>query len=1017
MHPARLVLRTIGFATFALGLVPLPAPAQTIEIVRSFEGPPAQPSGGLVAGPDGAFYGTSGGGAYRAGTVYKITPSGEVTILHSFTGGSGGSGPRGGLVRVGDDFYGTTSTGGVDLPTTPGTVFRISSTGSFETIFRFSSTNGSRPLGTLTLGSDGRLYGTTSQGGSAGAGTLYRINLDGSGHEVLHHFGTPAATGGSPQAGVVEGEPGIFYGVASSGGASSRGTIYSWSEATGHVVVNSFASDSQPGSPLSELFRDSAGNLWGTTALPSCGAIFKRLASTGQIVTVHLFGCNQAGASPSSPLVPDAIGRLWGTTAGGFPPNSGATVYRVDPATNAHSVVHVFSDGQVFPRGRPLVAVDGRVYGTTEAGSDRPDQGGVFRIDPVAGDAFDWVRAFGFTEDGWEPNSLTAGADGALYGTARRGGGAGAGTAFRIDPDGSFETLHAFEETDLQGSIPGTTRVISASDGMLYGTSSGGGSFGGGRVFSMTAAGLPTVLFSFQTTFGHPNGTRPHAALVEGSDGDLYGTTVYSGASGWGTVFRITKTGTLTTLATLSGVSTGSEPLGRLVEGSDGRFYGTAFLNGWNGFSAGWGSLFSVAPTPGSFRKDYQFFDGPGGYSPDGGMIEARPGKFMGGARGGAFGQGVLFELTPGAASPYRIVHHFAGGPSDGAGVSRELVRGSDGFLYGTTIGGGVSLHGTVFRIQPDGSGYEVVHFFTGPDGSRADGLVPGIDGNIYGITALGGPNAGGVLFRVRLAPLVGAGGPYSVLEGGSVELAATCNRAATFEWDLDDDGEFDDATGQTVSFSAAGLDDSDRPVKVRATDEGGLSDVATATVHVTNAPPTVDAGPDVTLIAGQSLVRAGSFSDPGVLDTWTASVSYGDGSGTQPLALGDHIFNLTHAFSTAGSFTVTVTVVDDDDGVGNDTVLVQVRTVVDSIQGLIAGVQELVDRGILNYGQGNSMIGKLEGALNQLGKGNVGPAINMLQSFVNEVSAFIQSGKLTPAEGQPLLDAANAIIAALMSS
>ncbi len=305
----------------ALALVPmallttyLPTHAQTIEIVRSFDVPPAQPAAGLVEGPDGAFYGTSaGGGAYRAGTVYRITTTGEVTILHSFTRGSDGGGPLGALVRVGDDFYGTTSHGGA-IPTSAGTVFRISTAGSLQTILTFNGINGSRPHATLTLGSDGRLYGTTTQGGSNGGGTLFRINTDGSQHEVLHPFNHPG--GSSPRAGVIEGEPEVFYGVTETGGASSWGTIYSWSQGTGHVLLNSFAGGSQPGQPRAELFRDSSGNLWGTTAVGgSCGAIFKRLGSTGAIVTVHLFGGNTAGCIPASPLVPGPDGRLWGTMA------------------------------------------------------------------------------------------------------------------------------------------------------------------------------------------------------------------------------------------------------------------------------------------------------------------------------------------------------------------------------------------------------------------------------------------------------------------------------------------------------------------------------------------------------------------------------------------------------------------------------------------------------------------------------------------------------------------------------
>jgi len=995
--------------TATLALAPVRSHGQTVEIVHSFDGSPALPSAGLVEGPDGAFYGTSGGGgAYGRGTVYRITSAGEATILHSFSGGSDGLGPLGGLLRVGDDFYGTTSG---SPPASHGTVFRISTTTPLETIFSFSGTDGSRPFATLIQGSDGWLYGTALFGGTAGSnGTLYRLLPDGTNPEVLHHFGG-TADGRTPRTGVVEGEPGVFYGVTPSGGALARGTLYRWSQANGYALLHSFTTATP--FPQGELYRDPAGDLWGTTAgggTSACGTVFKRPASSGVIATVHSFACGASGSAPSAGLVAGP-GGLWGTTAGNF--SSGATVYRLDPATSQHTVVHTFPGTQVNPRGRLLVAGDGGIYGVTEGSSSGLTRGTVYRIDPAAGNAFATVRAFGQADDGWEPQSLAAAEDGTLYGTTRLGGASGLGTAFHILPDGTFATLHAFDDSDPFSGVPSSTRVMLASDGLLYGTRSGGGSGGRGTIFRMTPSGVRTNLVEFQAPA--PSGSSPLAALTEASDGHLYGTTVNGGPSNWGTAFRITKAGAFTTLASFSGVSTGSEPLGRLVEGSDGLLYGTAVLNGWNGYSAGWGNVYRL-PSSGGIQPVYSFFDTTGGYSPNGGLTLVGPHRFFGTAQGGTglpFGLGVVFELTVSPASAYRVVHHFQGGAADGAGASRELVPASDGWLYGTTYGGGSADHGTVYRIRADGTGYETVHFFAGTDGSRADGLTEGPDGNLYGITAAGGPGGGGVVFRLRLTPLVDAGGPYAVDEGGSVEVSATANRSVAFAWDLDADPDFE-TSGPTVTYLAG---DRDGPgayeIRVRGTDDAGLFADDTATVVVNNVAPVVDAGPDVVLIAGETLARAGSFTDPGP-DSWSATADYGDGSGPEALTLDGFLFQLGHRYATAGTFLATVVVSDDDGGAGSDTVVVQVRSVEDSIQGLIAAVQGLVDGLRLNQGQGNSFISKLEAALKQLQNGNVTPAINQLEAFVNEMTSYVQSGKLTPEEGQPLIDIANHIIAAL---
>jgi CSLREA domain-containing protein len=188
----------------------------------------------------------------------------------------------------------------------------------------------------------------------------------------------------------------------------------------------------------------------------------------------------------------------------------------------------------------------------------------------------------------------------------------------------------------------------------------------------------------------------------------------------------------------------------------------------------------------------------------------------------------------------------------------------------------------------------------------------------------------------VNRAPNADAGGPYAIDEGDPLSLDASLSSdpdedSLTFTWDVNGDGVFGDATGATPTLSAAQLadlglaDDGTFTVTVRVEDAQGGRDEASTTLTVNNVAPTVDAGGDVTLEAGTALSRAGSFTDPGA-DDWTATVDYGDGSGTQALALnGDQSFSLNHDYAAADTYTVTVTVHDGDGGTGQDSFQVTV--------------------------------------------------------------------------------------------
>ncbi len=353
--------------------------------------------------------------------------------------------------------------------------------------------------------------------------------------------------------------------------------------------------------------------------------------------------------------------------------------------------------------------------------------------------------------DGSVPSGLIQATDGNFYGTTYAGGtdsqcyyGGPCGTVFKITPGGTITSLHSFQGPD--GAFP-VDPLVQASDGNFYGTTQYDGAYGGGTVFGITPSGTLTTLYSFCSQPKCADGSRPAAGLVQATDGNLYGATGLGGAGGCadggcGTVFRITTDGTLTTLYSFTGGADGAGPAASLVQGTDGNlygttvdtvfrmtlagvlttltgtelepsglvqaadgnFYGTTYLGGNYGNS---GTVFRVTPT-GVLTTLYSFCSQNGctdGHSPAGGVVQGRDGNFYGTTVfGGAYnnadycsgvGCGTIFKITP--EGVLTTLHSFcaAGGPCpDGYNPYGALLLARDRNFYGTTAGGS-----TVFRV------------------------------------------------------------------------------------------------------------------------------------------------------------------------------------------------------------------------------------------------------------------------------------------------------------------------------
>lgn len=371
--------------------------------------------------------------------------------------------------------------------------------------------------------------------------------------------------------------------------------------------------------------------------------------------------------------------------------------------------------------------------------------------------------------------SLVQATNGDLYGTTWGGGTYGNGTVFGISPSGNLITQYSFcaQSGCPDGSNPYFGLVL-ATDGNLYGVTDAGGANGYGTVFKISPAGALTTLYSFCAVSGCADGSLPYAGLIQATDGNLYGTTRSGGASGAGTVFKLTLSGNLTTLYSFSGAADGANPQATLVQAPNGSLYGTTYGGG-----TGSGTIFTIALN--GTLSTLHTFNGSDGGASQAGFIVATDGNLYGTSKfGGAAGDGTIFEITP--SGTFTTLYAFSG--SDGVWPNSALVQATDGKLYGTTEIGGTSGLGTIFKITLGGELTTLYQFTGTPSGGNNNvyaGLVQATNGHLYGTTEQGGTSGEGTAFRlcVGLCPFVKAL-PVSAQAGAAVRILGTDLTGAT---------------------------------------------------------------------------------------------------------------------------------------------------------------------------------------------------------------------------------------------
>jgi uncharacterized repeat protein (TIGR03803 family) len=376
----------------------------------------------------------------------------------------------------------------------------VASAASFTVLHSFNGPDGETPAAPLVQGADGFFYGVAAHGGDFtvlppdGSGTAFRMDANGT-VTTLHTFRGPE--GAWPKS-LIQGRDGFFYGTATLGGQSSISNLN-----------------------------------------PGVGTIF-RMAATGVVTVLYVFPYSiSGGSSQPGPIVQGADGALYGGALGAYGTSGiGGYVYRFDPITRNFRHLHDFvgSDGAV-PTGPLFQARDGFFYGTTNQGG-LWNSGVIYKVDVLGHFVLLHSLSPLYPGEGSQPKGgVIQASDGFFYGTTEQG--TYFGEIFRMDAAGNFTVLHRFDAYASDGGSP-VSGLIEGRDGFLYGTAPIGGqpvtsSSRRGVVYRMDKAGSVTVMH----TFTGPDGYAPRAALVQGADGGLFGSTIVGGTLGLGVLFRV----------------------------------------------------------------------------------------------------------------------------------------------------------------------------------------------------------------------------------------------------------------------------------------------------------------------------------------------------------------------------------------------------------------------------------------------------------------------------------------------
>lgn len=651
------------------------------------------PSGALLLATDGGLYGTTtSSAAGDKGVVYRFDPAtGVMKVVKRLEGAAVVLG-RNGVIEGSDGvLYGV-----ADGSSTNATaIFRLNKDGTGYRIIRSlprANSDFAWSRAPLFEGSDGLLYGTCINGGTYNRGCLFKLNKQGNEFQTMISFGATPADPQAPAGGVIEGSDGQLYGQLQYGSGpqgDNEGAIYRISRTGTNFQFLHLFSTYTLSNPIGQLVESADGRLYGVT---------KR----GRAEYGGVFVINKDGSEFTSLLNP-ALYQFPGFTPTlvdnsqiyGVASNEGSEtglIYRLPITGGAGSILQ-----EITPTGgspvEPLALLDASdrwIYGLTDSGRTSSPYFYQMRRD---GSAFTLLREFLRDTTGQrEPYTLsTEDTDGSVLAPSLFAGTKGGGALVRLSRSGEYSFAQDFG-TSFQGPGPSTPGgVLRLTDGSLLGFSFNGGTSGNGTVYRVEPGTTePVVIHHFA---GEPQDTRsPVTQPLLASDGRVYGM----GSAG---VFSIDPDGSNYRFRNLFGAS-GTTPsnlygtANALMEGTDGGLYGVAGSGG----TTQRGGIFRIEKSGFAVTTIYEFQGGDGRpYDPVGGLVEMSDGFLYGLTRsGGQKNYGALYRIRLTGAD-FGIVHHFDVTAENGVSP-RTLIRGGDGLIYGTLTAGGANGYGAIFR-------------------------------------------------------------------------------------------------------------------------------------------------------------------------------------------------------------------------------------------------------------------------------------------------------------------------------
>jgi uncharacterized repeat protein (TIGR03803 family) len=568
--------------------------------------------GSLIQASDGKLYGmTNRGGTSDFGVIFSFD---HITLtyikLKDFNNATGVH-PYGCLLQAFDGkLYGMTQ--GDSYWYIPGNIFSFDPATATYTTVQIEENYGGYPYGSLIQASDGKLYGMTNAGGRLEYGSIFSLDPVTLTYTRLLSFDTTDAY--YPHGDLVQASDGKLYGMTPSGGSSDAGVIFSFDPVTSAYTKLEDFDDSNGRGPKGTLVQTSDGKFYGVTSLGGSTGYSRRegagvIFSFDPLMLVYTklwdFGTNNTGNYIAGALIKDQANKLYGMTSEGGSYGAG-TIFSFDEVTAVFTKLKDFDFiNGANPYGNLLQASDLKFYGMTPSGGDK-DYGVIFSYDPATS-AYIKLKDFDNTNGSSPSGSLIQAFNGKLYGMTSGGGGANGGVIFSYDPATSAYTkLIDFDGTNGRGPAGSLTQ---ASDGKLYGMTTGGGRSGNGVIFSFD----PSIsTYTKLMDFNGINGKYPLGSLIQVSDGNLYGMTHAGGNNDSGVIFSYNPAALTYTKLKDFNSTNGAYPHGSFIQASDGKLYGMTSRGGSNNY----GVVFSYDPATSTYTKRNDF-TGDNGSNPE----------------------------------------------------------------------------------------------------------------------------------------------------------------------------------------------------------------------------------------------------------------------------------------------------------------------------------------------------------------------------------------------------------------